>query len=70
MTALTYALIEGNARGWTDGRILSAFAVAVVAAIAFAAIEARRKSPMLPTGLLRNRTFAGANIVGTLMFFG
>jgi predicted MFS family arabinose efflux permease len=25
---------------------------------------------MLPTGLLRNRTFAGANIVGALMFFG
>jgi len=70
VSALTYALIEGNARGWTDGRILSAFAIAAVAAIAFVAIEARRESPMLPAGLLRNRTFAGANIVGALMFFG
>ena len=41
-----------------------------MAAIAFVAIEARRESPMLPAGLLRNRTFAGANIVGALMFFG
>jgi len=70
VSALTYALIEGNARGWTDGRILSAFTAAAVAAAAFAAIEAYRESPMLPVGLLRNRTFAGANIVGALMFFG
>jgi predicted MFS family arabinose efflux permease len=70
VSTLTYALIEGNARGWTDGRILSAFAAAAVAAIAFVAIEARREYPMLPAGLWRNRTFAGANIVGALMFFG
>jgi EmrB/QacA subfamily drug resistance transporter len=70
VSALTYALIEGNARGWTDGRILAAFAAAAVATAAFAAIEARRESSMLPVGLLRNRTFAGANIVGALMFFG
>src|SRR6516165_6902440 len=44
VSALTYALIEGNARGWTDGRILSAFTAAAVAAAAFAAIEAYRES--------------------------
>jgi len=70
VSALTYALIEGNTRGWTDGRILSAFAAAAALAVAFVAIEARRESPMLPVGLLRNRTFSGANIVGALMFFG
>jgi EmrB/QacA subfamily drug resistance transporter len=70
VSAFTYALIEGNARGWADARILAAFAAAAVAAAAFVAIEARREYPMLPAGLLRNRTFAGANIVGALMFFG
>src|SRR6516165_5500094 len=70
VSALTYALIEGNARGWTDGRVVAAFGAAAVAAAAFAAIEAQTASPMLPVGLLRNRTFAGANIVGALMFFG
>jgi EmrB/QacA subfamily drug resistance transporter len=70
VSALTYALIEGNTRGWTDGRILSAFAAAAALAGAFVAIEARRESPMLPVGLLRNRTFSAANIVGALMFFG
>jgi len=70
VSALTYALIEGNTRGWTDGRVLAAFAAAAVAAAAFVAIEAHTESPMLPVDLLRNRTFSGANIVGALMFFG
>src|SRR5579872_3356519 len=33
--ALTYALIEGNVRGWTSPLILAAFALAAVAAVVF-----------------------------------
>jgi EmrB/QacA subfamily drug resistance transporter len=70
VTALTYGLIEANARGWTDGLILSSFAVAAVLIAAFVMIERRQAFPMLPLGLLRNRTFSGANVVGALIFFG
>jgi EmrB/QacA subfamily drug resistance transporter len=69
VTALTYALIEANSRGWTDGLILSSFAAAAVLLIAFVAIERHRAFPMLPLGMLRNRTFSGANVVGALVFF-
>src|SRR5579885_3084564 len=37
--ALTYALIEANTYGWTSGRILTLFGVAVVALSAFAVLE-------------------------------
>jgi EmrB/QacA subfamily drug resistance transporter len=70
VTALTYGLIEANARGWTDGLILSSYAAAAALTIAFVVIERLRAAPMLPLGLLRNRTFSGASIVGALIFFG
>lgn len=70
VSALTYALIEGNKSGWANPLILWSFAAAVVLAIAFLAVERHRPFPMLPLGLFRNRTFSGANIVGALMFFG
>jgi EmrB/QacA subfamily drug resistance transporter len=70
LSALTYALIEGNKRGWADPLILSSLAAAAVLALAFLAVERHRAFPMLPLGLFRNRTFSGANVVGALMFFG
>jgi EmrB/QacA subfamily drug resistance transporter len=61
--ALTYALIEANAYGWTSARILGAFAVAAVALVAFVWLERVQRVPMLDLELFRNRTFAGANSV-------
>src|ERR687896_2251548 len=61
--ALTYALIEANAYGWTSGRILGAFAVAAVALVAFVLLELHQRVPMLDLRLFRNATFAGANTV-------
>ncbi|MGP4010424.1 MFS transporter [Streptomyces sp. 4N124] len=52
LTALTFAVIEGGTAGW------AALAVAVVAAVAFFRIEARRPHPVVPLGLFRNRTVA------------
>ena len=57
--ALTYALIEGNANGWTSPLILGAFALAAVAAAAFLAIEARTANPMVELGMFRRREFSG-----------
>jgi EmrB/QacA subfamily drug resistance transporter len=64
--ALSYGFIEANAYGWGSGRILSAFAAAVVGLTAFIALELRRRVPVLELSLFRSRTFSGAN---TAMFF-
>jgi len=70
--ALTYALIETNDHAWTSSRVLTLFAIAVVALTTFALLELRQRIPMLDLTLFRNRTFAGANtvmlLVGLAMF--
>ncbi len=65
--ALTYGLIEANTYGWTSGRILGSFVVAVVSLTAFLVIERRRRSPMLDLSLFRSGTYAGANIAMLLV---
>jgi EmrB/QacA subfamily drug resistance transporter len=66
---LVYALIEGGARGWTDGLILGAFVLAAALLVAFFQIESRRESPMLPLSFFRIPTFAAANVVAAAVFF-
>ena len=70
--ALTYGLIETNDHAWDSGRVLSLFALAVVALAAFVYLEMRQRLPMLDLSLFRNATFSGANgvmlLVGLAMF--
>ena len=68
MFALTFALIEANDYGWASPVILSLFAVAGVALVAFVLLELHQRNPMLDLSLFRNGTFAGANIVALLVF--
>ncbi len=56
---LTYGLVEGPKRGF--GSVSWAFAAAVAALAAFAAVERRAAEPMLPLGLFRRRNFSAAN---------
>jgi EmrB/QacA subfamily drug resistance transporter len=67
--ALTYGLIEANTYGWTSGRILGSFAVAVVALASFVVLELRQRLPMLDLSLFRSGTFAGSNLVVLLVAF-
>jgi EmrB/QacA subfamily drug resistance transporter len=66
---LVYALIEGNAKGWSDQLILGAFGLAAVLLIVFLIIESKRTYPMLPLSFFRNSTFAAANVVAASVFF-
>src|SRR6266511_2769188 len=66
---LVYALIEGNARGWTDGLILGAFALSAILLAVFFYVESHRESPMLPLRFFRIPTFAAANVVAAAVFF-
>ncbi|MGW0485548.1 DHA2 family efflux MFS transporter permease subunit [Nonomuraea sp. NPDC003214] len=68
--ALTYALIEGEAAGWTSPEILTAFAVTAVAAVAFLLVEARAAEPMIDLSLFRARRFTGGVITSGIWSFG
>ena len=65
--ALTYALIEGQDRGWTSPEIPAAFALAAAAAAIFLAIEARSTHPMVQLAVFRSAAFSGG--LGTMMIW-
>jgi MFS family permease len=69
LSALVLALVEGNAWGWSSGRILGLFAVAAVGLIGFFAIEPRVREPMVDFSLFRSRTYLGANGVAFIVSF-
>jgi EmrB/QacA subfamily drug resistance transporter len=56
------ALLRGNEDGWGSGGILAALIGGAALLGAFAVAELRGRDPMLPLGLLRDHTFAGAQI--------
>jgi len=68
--ALSYALIEGNAKGWASAEILSLFAVAAVLLVAFVLLESRQRLPMLDLSLFKIGSFVGANVVAMLVSLG
>lgn len=57
---------------WGSWQVISLFAVAVIATIAFLVVERRAGDPMLPLTLFRNRTISGVSFVtfvqGVVMF--
>ncbi|WP_433617267.1 DHA2 family efflux MFS transporter permease subunit [Dactylosporangium sp. CA-139114] len=68
--ALTYALIEGESKGWASGTILGAFALAAFAAIGFVVIELRTEHPMVDLKFFRMRVFSGGLATMGLWAFG
>jgi DHA2 family methylenomycin A resistance protein-like MFS transporter len=75
--ALTYALIEGNGRGWGSPLIVGLLAAAAALLAGFVAVEARAREPMLPLTLFASAVFSGANasalingfaLLGTVFF--
>ena len=70
LTALTAALIEAGAAGWTARVVVGGFAVCVLAAAAFVAAEHRASRPMLPLSLFTSSTFSAATVVGLLINLG
>jgi EmrB/QacA subfamily drug resistance transporter len=69
LAALVLALIEGNNWHWTSGREIALYAMAVGALASFAALEIRRREPMVDFSFFRSRTFLGANIVAFIVSF-
>jgi EmrB/QacA subfamily drug resistance transporter len=68
--SLSYALIEGNTKGWASAEILGLFAAAAVLLTAFIVLESRQRLPMLDLSLFRINSFVGANVVALLVSLG
>jgi DHA2 family methylenomycin A resistance protein-like MFS transporter len=70
LAALTYAIVEGGRLGWTDGTVISGFAVSVLAGVAFIAVELRQTQPLLPLALFRNTVVNVSALTGLSLNFG
>jgi EmrB/QacA subfamily drug resistance transporter len=61
--AATFAVIEGENRGYGTWWIVALFAAAAVLTVAFVVVEHRVPDPVLKLEFVRNPTFAAANVV-------
>ncbi|MFM7069330.1 MAG: MFS transporter [Actinomycetes bacterium] len=68
LSSVVYALIQAPDVGWLSGSTLAAFAVTVLAAIAFIVWERRVPVPMLDLALFRNAAFSTSTAGITLVF--
>ncbi len=70
VTVLTFAIIRGERDGFKATHILVLFGAAAVALLLFVLVEAFVSDPLVDLRFFRNLTFAGANLVGFLTYFG
>ena len=61
---LTAGIIEGPRSGWGSAPIAALFAVAVLAAVALAVVEPRRREPLVDMRYFRSVPFSGAALIG------
>ena len=63
---VVYAIVNGNAVGWSSGRTLGFLGAGVALLVLFLVIESRVSAPLMPLALFRRRNLATANVVGVL----
>ena len=61
-----YALIQGNATGFSAGSVRAALGILAVSAVLLVVQQRLTPRPVMPWGLFRRRAFTGANLVGFL----
>ena len=69
LSSLVYAIIDGPSAGWTSGRVLGVFALALLTLTGFVVLELRRAEPMLDLRLFRNPRFTAASLAVTTLYF-
>nr|WP_127894096.1 MFS transporter [Streptomyces sp. S10(2018)] len=65
---LVYGVIEGPAKGWLSGEVLGAWALGLVALIAFVLVELRIDNPMVDLTWFKNKYFAAGAGFAALIF--
>jgi hypothetical protein len=68
LVGLTYGLIEGPGRGWTDPIVQTALIGGVLLLVAFVAWEARARPPLLPLSLFASTQFSATNVVTFIVY--
>jgi len=66
LLAATYAVINGNAAGWTSLQTLGLLGASAVLLGIFITIESKVKNPLMPLSLFRIRNVSVANVIGVL----
>ncbi|GAA2164834.1 MFS transporter [Actinomadura napierensis] len=66
LALLVYTLVDANNAGWDSARTYLRGAGAVVLLVAFVAIEARVRHPLVPLGVFRSRSLRGGNLAAVL----
>jgi predicted MFS family arabinose efflux permease len=64
---LVYAMVRTTTVGWGASSTIVLLIVAVALIVAFVAIEARARSPLVPLPIFRTRSISSANLVGLLV---
>jgi EmrB/QacA subfamily drug resistance transporter len=67
LSLLVYALVQTVDHSWGAPRTIGMFVGAAVLLAGFVATETRARSPLMPLRLFRNRSLAGANVVGLML---
>jgi EmrB/QacA subfamily drug resistance transporter len=67
ITLLVFALVQGPELGWGSPPILASVLLGGLLLVAFVVIEARSRDPLMPLGLLANRSLSAAVAI-TLLF--
>jgi EmrB/QacA subfamily drug resistance transporter len=67
LALLVYAISKAPDYGWGSGRTVGELVGAAALLAFFVALESRRAEPLMPLGIFRIRTLAGANVVGLLL---
>jgi EmrB/QacA subfamily drug resistance transporter len=67
LALLVYAVSKAPDHGWASGWTLLRLAIAAALLAAFLVVESRVKDPLMPFGIFRVRTLAGANFAGLLL---
>jgi len=66
-TTLVYALLEASKYGWRSAETHAGIGAGIVLLAAFALIERRSSSPLIPTGFLHRRTTFVPNLLQQLL---
>jgi EmrB/QacA subfamily drug resistance transporter len=69
-TTAVYTIVKASEWGWGSGRTIGFGTVAVALALAFLAVEARVRNPLMPLRIFRSRTRNVANGVRALFAVG
>jgi predicted MFS family arabinose efflux permease len=69
LTAVVWGLIEASERGWTDSKVLGAFAIGSAIIALFIAWERKTDHPMLDVSVFRNLRFSAASLAVGFVFF-